>query len=118
VLEVLDAAAGEPLTRRAIRDACRMRSTSVGEALAESADWSRCRAISQREIPASGTKYTAMSSCSTPLPSPIFSSPPERERELPVAEPRATRTRACGHRSREKHQIHGAVGLLQPQGID
>ena len=34
VLEVL-AASGDPLTRRAIRDACRMRSTSVGDALAE-----------------------------------------------------------------------------------
>ena len=34
VLEVLGAA-GEAMTRRAIRDACRMRSTSVGDALAE-----------------------------------------------------------------------------------
>lgn len=34
VLEVLEAAE-DPLTRRGIRDACRMRSTSVGDALAE-----------------------------------------------------------------------------------
>jgi hypothetical protein len=34
VLEVLDAA-DAPLTRREVRDACRMRSTSVGDALAE-----------------------------------------------------------------------------------
>jgi hypothetical protein len=34
VLEVLAAADG-PLTRRAIRDACRMRSAAVGDALAE-----------------------------------------------------------------------------------
>lgn len=34
ILEVLEAA-GEPLTRRAIRDECRMRSASVGDALTE-----------------------------------------------------------------------------------
>lgn len=34
ILEALEAA-GEPLTRRALRDACRMRSTTVGDALAQ-----------------------------------------------------------------------------------